>query len=231
MKVIKRFQGTVPDNKILDTYSTSNTDTYSCNFINKKQYETLTAGTSVDTIKTTGKYGIFNATGTLPIGYSSSDNNVFIECIMWGSDYGRQFLYDVRTTATYTRVLSNGSWQIWTRLDENYYTNDEQVIGKWVDGRTLYRKVFTGSTSTKYDHAVVGNVIGTYNIRDVIKMQTAFRDAQGRRMTPYYYDAGSNVDYANCWIEYHDGSIHMRFGSSYPVTPVGYAVIIEYTKN
>ena len=35
MKIVKKFQGTVPDNKILDTYSTSQTDTYSCNQINK----------------------------------------------------------------------------------------------------------------------------------------------------------------------------------------------------
>lgn len=34
MKIRKTFQGTVPDNKILDTYSASQTDTYSCNYSN-----------------------------------------------------------------------------------------------------------------------------------------------------------------------------------------------------
>lgn len=34
MKIRKAFQGTIPDNKILDTYSTSQTDTYSCNLVN-----------------------------------------------------------------------------------------------------------------------------------------------------------------------------------------------------
>lgn len=34
MKIKKMYQGTVPDNKILNTYSTSQTDTYSCNYIN-----------------------------------------------------------------------------------------------------------------------------------------------------------------------------------------------------
>lgn len=34
MKIRKAFQGTVPDNKILDTYSASQTDTYSCNYVN-----------------------------------------------------------------------------------------------------------------------------------------------------------------------------------------------------
>lgn len=34
MKIVKKFQGTVPDNKILDAYSTSQTDTYSCAYSN-----------------------------------------------------------------------------------------------------------------------------------------------------------------------------------------------------
>ena len=37
MKIRKAFQGTVPPNKILDGYSTSNTDTYSCNYVNSKE--------------------------------------------------------------------------------------------------------------------------------------------------------------------------------------------------
>lgn len=35
MKIKKMYQGTVPENKILDTYSTSATDTYSCNYVNE----------------------------------------------------------------------------------------------------------------------------------------------------------------------------------------------------
>lgn len=35
MKIRKAFQGTVPENKILDTYSESKTDVYSCNQVNK----------------------------------------------------------------------------------------------------------------------------------------------------------------------------------------------------
>ena len=34
MKIKKIYQGTVPANKILDAYSASNTDTYSCNYVN-----------------------------------------------------------------------------------------------------------------------------------------------------------------------------------------------------
>lgn len=34
MKIIKKYQGTVPDNKILNIYSNSQTDTYSCDYMN-----------------------------------------------------------------------------------------------------------------------------------------------------------------------------------------------------
>lgn len=34
MRIKKMYQGTVPENKILDTYSNSATDTYSCNYVN-----------------------------------------------------------------------------------------------------------------------------------------------------------------------------------------------------
>ena len=45
MKIRKAFQGTVPENKILDTYSTSQTDTYSCNYVNNKtKFKTLWSG-------------------------------------------------------------------------------------------------------------------------------------------------------------------------------------------
>jgi len=35
MKIKKVFQGSVPENKILGTYTESDTDTYSCNYLNK----------------------------------------------------------------------------------------------------------------------------------------------------------------------------------------------------
>lgn len=70
MKIRKAYQGTVPQNKILDTYSTSQTDTYSCNLVNnliKVSYYTINIGS-------VGGYGEkYNQTYTLtniPSGYT-----------------------------------------------------------------------------------------------------------------------------------------------------------------
>ena len=51
MKIRKAFQGTIPENKILDTYSESKTDAYSCNQSNKLSsysYDEQVIGTWVD---------------------------------------------------------------------------------------------------------------------------------------------------------------------------------------
>lgn len=39
MKIKKQFQGVIPENKILNTESTSQTDTYSCEYINEQVKE------------------------------------------------------------------------------------------------------------------------------------------------------------------------------------------------
>ncbi|WP_405317632.1 tail fiber protein [Faecalibacillus faecis] len=99
--------------------STSTTDALSANqgkVLKEKLYSVVANGTNIDNLKTNGKYGMINATGTLPSGYSTSDNNIIIECIMWSNLYGRQILHDIRGDSTYMRRLSNGTWQTWRRF-------------------------------------------------------------------------------------------------------------------
>ena len=59
MRIQKKFQGTVPKNKILNTHSDSETDTYSCNKIN----ELISSGTGTGTIDFEGDV-IFDFAGT-----------------------------------------------------------------------------------------------------------------------------------------------------------------------
>ena len=99
--------------------STSETDVLSAKqgkILNDKLYSVLEQVTNIDGVKENGKYGIFNATGTLPSGYSTSDNNIIIECIMWNNSYGRQILHDVRSDNTYIRRLDNGIWHSWKKF-------------------------------------------------------------------------------------------------------------------
>lgn len=88
MKIRKAFQGTVPENKILDTYSQSQTDTYSCNYVNgvsldmfrfRKYIKNITVGANG---MTTTNMGSVNA----PDGYT------YLGCIANNNGYGDQWV-------------------------------------------------------------------------------------------------------------------------------------------
>ena len=107
--------------------------------INEISMKALSNGYDIDTIKQNGKFVIFNAKGTLPNGYSTNDNNIFIDSYLFGTDYGRQILHDVRTNKSFSRNLSNGVWQEWS---SNNYSTEETFTGKyWINGKKVYRKV------------------------------------------------------------------------------------------
>lgn len=129
--IIKAEQSVGIVGNVTNNYSESETDTYSCNYINNKLYKGLGTSYDIDTIKENGTYGILNATGTLPTGYNTNDNNIFIQCLMWGQDCGRQILHDVRTRKTFVRNLNNNHWYAWNEFDETYvlYENASGTTG------------------------------------------------------------------------------------------------------
>lgn len=113
MKIKKMYQGTVPENKILDTYSTSATDTYSCNYVNGLvTYSTdeIRVGTWIDGKPIYRKVASFTATSdnaqslTIPV----QNVNMIIEgrFILKGSDF--------------------------CAVDHTYILSTSNEIGKWV---------------------------------------------------------------------------------------------------
>ena len=84
--------------------------------INEIPMKILESSYDIDTIKQSGTYGIFNATGTLPNGFSTTDNNIIIQCFMWDENWGRQILHDIRTNNSYSRNLNNGTWLAWKQI-------------------------------------------------------------------------------------------------------------------
>lgn len=63
-----------------------------------------------------GWHNVFNATGTLPPGYTSNNNDFLIENKGVGVDWYRQILYDVRSYKKFERMRINGSWHEWREL-------------------------------------------------------------------------------------------------------------------
>lgn len=126
----------------------------------------LDNGYNIDDLKLNGKFAVYNATGTLPNGYSTSDNNFFIECYMWFENYGRQILHDVRANKTYSRNLLNDVWQPFEIVDYIVEQGTETVGGvTW-----FYEKRNSG-TVKMWCKAITSNV-NEYIVRSEISYPT-----------------------------------------------------------
>lgn len=140
MKIRKAFQGTIPENKILDTYSTSQTDTYSCNYVNSKLN----------------------------------------------------------------------------------YSTDETVVGKWIDNKPLYRKVFK-ITNTNNPDINYSLDVSSLNIERMVKLNGFTYSASfGQYIDFYMY----NVNAGGGFMYYDGNTISYNFHWSADEV----YIIIEYTK-
>ena len=74
MKIRKAYQGTVPENKILDTHSTSQTDTYSCNYVNGKTDGIILYDNSSGTTSTVPLSDNISNYDYIEIYYKTNDN-------------------------------------------------------------------------------------------------------------------------------------------------------------
>lgn len=163
MKIRKKFQGTLPENKILNIESTSQTDTYSCEYINNLTPEV----DNVDElpIGTVVKYN----GAEVPDGWEEVEdipNDVYAEGeeTVIGTWYGRT-LY--RKTIATTDLLSAN-----TTLEIPH--NIENVHMIWIDNSSTYFSTgsvsyslpmigYTGNTTDKAYAYVEGNNIKIFS--------------------------------------------------------------------
>lgn len=138
MKIRKAYQGTVPENKILDTYSTSQTDTYSCNYVNiANTYSTTETriGTWIDGKPIyrkviTGLKTPTNAdTWTVKASISNVDTMVKLDGFFFGND-GRAMSLNFPQPSYYSCVsFINGNIEI--RVASNWVNKDCFVITEY----------------------------------------------------------------------------------------------------
>lgn len=107
-----------------------------------------------------------------------------------------------------------------------YSSSDAQVVGTWIDGKPIYRRVYSSTISSGGD--ANGKVIGTIpdNIADVMKVQVISYTGSGDRFaTPNTWWSDTirllvQVDRTNGEVKEYSGS---AFGNS------SIKVIVEYT--
>lgn len=108
--------------------------------------------------------------------------------------------------------------------DSNIYSTTEKVVGKWIDGKPLYRKVFTGNWASNETTVTTLNTnCNVVSMRGLIKSKYGFQwnipnvaDEDGYRSA--------------LRISNSTNKIIIKTGNFYETNNT-YIVIIEYTKS
>lgn len=110
-------------------------------------------------------------------------------------------------------------------VDPDYvYNTDETVIGQWIDGKPLYRKVITGTLSSPY--SFVHNIA---NLGTIVRLEGYAKSASTTRNLNLSYFGDASWDSE---LSINATYIIIEAGSSYLNAHTGYTftVTIEYTK-
>lgn len=103
------------------------------------------------------------------------------------------------------------------------YSTEEKVVGTWIDGKPIYRKVIE---STVANIESVINNLGFDVISDIRGWAVSYY--KNRWPFPNYSKADSNYS-IDVYLDIDTNNINFNFGSYYPSSNVVKA-IIEYTK-
>lgn len=245
MKIRKKEPSVGVLGKIVNSFSSSKQDTYSCNEINKIPMKILPENTNIDEILDNGNFAIFNAKGTLPSGFNPDDNNVFIESNLWYKDFGVQVLKSVRSQKRWIRHRSNKVWGEWSF--ENTYSTEETFTGKyWIDGKKIYRKVVKHTIETITGETTVIHTSMGHNIPNI---ETVFTDFEHSYFIRHVKGTGalkilqlnpvlsvinaSGVEHRNArWIAASNTHIEYYLGNYavYENETVDIVCTVEYTK-
>ena len=105
------------------------------------------------------------------------------------------------------------------------YSLTEQVVGKWIDGKTIYRKckVYTWAGSINYDSDFFSGIAVDQIINQRIQIMSASSYAQ----TSYYWSAS---DYARCWITLTNTPPVVSYNLGGASNGAQVMIVVDYTK-
>lgn len=126
--------------------------------------------------------------------------------------------------ATYKKLLKNRAGDtIIPVTDRDIYSTTEQVIGEWIDGKPVYRKVYTGTLGT----TGMSTVADTSDISRVVKIGGYIASAAGFRIPCPFY--GSSTSYFSAAVAAAPARAVYAYHSS-NFNSGTYQIVIEYTK-
>lgn len=122
------------------------------------------------------------------------------------------------------------------KVDFTTYTTEEQVVGKWINGKTIYRKCYTGTITITANTRVNADLEANSSIEDIISvggyMGYSSGTPKGRNSIP---SAESNTqgvvtNYSMVYLVADSNTLRLTRFSSTDRGSQPYAVWIEYTK-
>lgn len=113
----------------------------------------------------------------------------------------------------------------WSTIDQVNYSTTEQKIGTWIDGKPLYRRVFTGTVHVNSD--VIGSA-QALGIGKIIRVEGTIKSSDGQAwIIPFN---NSDEKKANVYVsEDNNRNIHLIVGSYMDNSP--YTLVLTYTRS
>ena len=131
------------------------------------------------------------------------------------------------------RQKTSTGWINTTGVNLDNYSTDEQVIGKWIDGKPIYRKVIQSIVPDCVTNGTSANVdidLNILNIGQLVKLQATFIGPTYSASIPFYSgDTPQNGVRAYLFHKTSGTGVQIR-NSSIAYNGFTIYVFIEYTK-
>ena len=114
-------------------------------------------------------------------------------------------------------------------IEEKEYYRNEELIGTWIDGKALYRKIIVSTTYSSSYSIGITNIAEIVNVKAMVHRKdypNLYNPIPSRLGNSQYFIDFGNFDKSN------NCSIGVLWGSGHSANTVDSVVfIVEYTKN
>lgn len=163
--------------------------------------------------------------------YAYPTSNLTFSQTMTRQTTGRTYV--VEATLYYTKTTDTAGSGQWTPqgVPAHHYSTDEQVVGTWIDGSTLYEKTFDLSNVTFTDNAWNSDILGTESSGILIRKFDGYFSLSGSSMLfPLCYYRKSD-EYFTCSTNNDASDLNVRPNMNAGTTVIGSIITIQYTKS
>ena len=200
------------------TYSRSDIGTSNNTFLDKNKRFISSAGGQTFTTPSNCYYVGFNM--TIAKYNDGSYKNFMVNKgskLLDYEDYFEPTLSIRDTTGTFHKIIDIND------INKEYYSKNEQIIGTWIDGKPIYRRVVTNTARKEVGSFSIAHNIS--NIDTVTKVSgIQYYTAKEHYPFPLYYNNTAKISYIK---DVDDTNINIYFGDTWVGTTY---IIVEYTK-